>query len=168
MKKTVFATLVFICILFSDCKSYSLSGVDVGDAKTIQIDFFKNEATLVEPTLSYKFTETLQELFLSQTNLEPVSSKGDLYFSGEIINYIITPLAGLSNQTAAQNRVTITMNVRFSNKLDDTKGFEKKFSFYADFYAKSQLTGGILNNALSDINERISQDIFNLSVANNF
>lgn len=168
MKRKFITTIIFLCISLSGCKYYSISGIDVGDAKTVQIDFFKNEASLVAPSLSQKFTETLQELFTSQTNLDLISLNGDLYFSGEIIGYNIVPLSGLSNQKSAQNRLTVNINVRFINKLNDLKNFEKIFSFYSDFEANSQLTKGILDNALSIINERISQDIFNLAVSNNF
>lgn len=165
--KKIILSLILISFYFG-CKSYSFKNFDIGDAKTVQIDFFKNEATLIEPTLSQKFTETLQNLFVNQTKLDLINSKGDLYFSGEITKYNITPLSGISNQKAAQNRLTISVDVRFKNKLDNDKSFEKKFSFYSDFNANTQLSGSVLENALSQINERITQDIFNLSVANDF
>ena len=165
--KNIFLIL-FISINFISCRFYSLSGVDVGKAETIQIDFFKNQAKLIEPTLSQKFTETLQNLFLTQTKLSLTNSKGDLYFSGEIVDYKITPISGNANNKASQNRLLIVINVQFENNLDEKKSFEKQFSFYSDFDAQSQLSGNVLENALQEINNRISQDVFNLAVANNF
>ncbi len=165
MKKTLLALTLLILI---GCKTYTFKNFDIGNAKTLQIDFFRNEASLIEPQLSQKFTESLQNLFIEQTKLQLTNSNGDLYFSGEIIDYRIRPVSGISNQTAAQNRLTISVNVRFENKNNSDKNFEKVFSFYSDFDANAQLSGDLLNNLINQINERITQDILNLSIANDF
>lgn len=167
MRKLVSYFLVFITITtLISCGSYSFTGGNTGDAKTIQIDFFPNNAPLVEPALTQRFTNDLQDLFTRQTNLTLTNKNGDLYFSGEITGYRVTPMSGTSNQTAAQNRLTVTVNVRFVNKLNEKDDFENTFSFYSDFDANAQLTGSVLENALDEIINRITQDIFNASVAN--
>jgi hypothetical protein len=166
MKKLIYITLFFLSsITIISCGIYSFTGGNTGDAKTIQIDFFPNQAPLVEPSLSQTFTQGLQDLFTRQTNLTLVNSNGDLYFSGEITGYRINPMSASANQTAAQNRLTVTVNVRFVNKLNEKDDFEQQFSFYSDVDATAQLTGGILETALEEILERITQDIFNASVA---
>ncbi|MDN3618716.1 LptE family protein [Polaribacter undariae] len=167
MKKILYITLFTLSTLFFvACGSaYSFTGGSTGDAKTLQIDFFPNQASLVEPTLSQRFTQDMLDLFTRQTNLTTVTSNGDLYFSGEITGYRITPMSATADQTAAQNRLTITVNVRFVNKLIEKDDFEKQFSFYSDYAADAQLTGGVLEAALDEIMERLTQDIFNASVA---
>jgi hypothetical protein len=166
MKKTLYIISFLICAsVITSCGIYSLTGGNTGNAKSIQIDFFPNNAPLVEPVLTQRFTNDLQDLFTRQTNLTLTNSNGDLYFSGEITDYRIMPMSGTSNQTAAQNRLTVTVNVRFINKLEEKDDFEKTFSFYSDFGANSQLTGAVLESALDEIVERITQDIFNASVA---
>lgn len=165
MKKIFFLFAVVTTLSFYGCKYYSFSGGNTGDAKTIQVDFFPNQAALVEPTLSQRFTQDMQDLFLRQTNLDLVTTGGDLRFEGEITQYRVNPMSATAQQTAAQNRLTITVNVRFFNRLKEEDDFEKQFSFYSDFDANSQLTGGVLDSALDEILERIIQDIFNASVA---
>lgn len=166
MKKLHFILLFSISsILIISCGAYSFTGGNTGDAKTIQIDFFPNQAPLVEPVLTQRFTNDLQDLFTRQTNLTLTDSNGDLHFNGEITGYRVTPMSGTAEQTAAQNRLTVTINVRFTNKLEEKDDFEKTFSFYSDYAANAQLTGGILESALDEIVERITQDIFNASVA---
>ncbi|MDY0780243.1 LptE family protein [Tenacibaculum sp. IB213877] len=160
----LFLSLVAI-VAFVACGAYSFTGGNTGDAKTIQIDFFPNQAPLVEPVLSQRFTQDLRDLFTRQTNLTLVNTGGDLHFEGEIVDYRITPMSATANQTAAQNRLTITVNVRFMNRLKEEDDFEKRFSFYFDYGATEQLTGGVLESALNEILERINQDIFNASVA---
>lgn len=166
MKKNItYLLAVLISFTFISCGIYSFTGGNVGDAKTLQIDFFRNEAPLVEPTLSQLFTQELQDLFTTQTNLTLVNEEGDLHFEGEITGYNITPMSATADDTASQNRLTITINVRYTNKLVEEDNFEKRFTFYSDFDASEQLIGSILDAALEEINERITQDIFNASVA---
>lgn len=163
--KNLALSVLLIFILTQSCGVYSFTGGSTGDAKTIQIDYFPNNATLVEPLVSQKFTNDLQDLFLRQTNLSLTSSGGDLYFEGEIVDYKIIPISATANQTAAQNRLNISIRVRFYNKLIEEDNFERTFSFYSDFDANQQLTGTALEDALDEIFERITQDIFNASVA---
>lgn len=164
-KILLFFTTILLLITTS-CGIYSFTGGDTGNAKTIQINYFPNNAQLVEPGLSQKFTQELQDLFLRQTNLSLVKSNGDLFFEGEITRYRVTPMTATSDQTAAQSRLTIVINVRFYNKIDEKKDFEKQFTHFSDFGANEQLSGSVLDNALDEIFERITQDIFNASVAN--
>ncbi|PCH77543.1 MAG: hypothetical protein COB98_03045 [Flavobacteriaceae bacterium] len=167
MKKIIILSLFIITVItINSCGIYSFTGGDTGNAKTIQIDYFPNTATLVEPGLSQKFTQDLQDLFLTQTNLNLVKANGDLQFEGEITGYRINPMTATAQQTAAQNRLTITINCRYYNREEENKNFEKSFSFYHDYPADAQLTGGILDDAFEEILERITQDIFNASVAN--
>lgn len=166
MKKIYRILLLILTITIQSCGIYSFGGVNLSNGeKTVQIDYFPNNAVLVEPTLSTVFTQTLQDLFLQQTNLEMVKSGGDLQFEGEITGYKISPMTATAEQTAAQNRITITVNVRFFNNKLEENNFERSFSFYYDFPADESLSGTLLTDAYSEILERITQDIFNASVA---
>lgn len=149
------------------CKvSYSFTGADVGNATTYQVNFFTNNAPLVEPGISRDFTILLQDLILNQTSLDLVNNGGDLIYEGEIVEYYISPITATAQSTAAQNRLTVGVNVRFYNTLEPDKDFEKRFSFYFDYEGSTQLTGSRLDDALAIIFERLTQDIFNASLAN--
>lgn len=166
MKKFSYTILFLLVFTTQSCGIYSFTGTNLHpDVKTVQIDYFPNNAILVEPTLSQTFTTQLQDLFLQQTNLDLVKSGGDLQFEGEITGYKINPMTATAQQTAAQNRLTITVNVRFYNNKLEEDNFEKTFSHYYDYDANAQLTGGLLEDAFNEILERITQDIFNASVA---
>ena len=165
MKKIFYVTFFgFIFLIMSACGAYSFTGATT-NADTLQVIFFRNQASLVEPTLSQRFTPELQDLFLRQTNLTLVNNpNADLRLEGEITGYRINPMSATAQQTAAQNRLTVAVNVRFYNNLDEKKDFEKSFSFYSDFSANEQLVGGVLESALDEILERILQDIFNAAL----
>jgi len=166
MKKLfyLFITITTSIIIVS-CGAYSFTGVNLGNVKTVQIDFFRNEAPLVQPSVSQEFTQDLQDLFTRQTNLTLVNNGGDLHFEGEITDWRETPMSATADQTASQTRLTVTINVRFTNRLNEKDDFEKSFSHYFDYASTQQLTGGVLESALEEINDRITSDIFNASVA---
>jgi hypothetical protein len=166
MRNTIYVIITVISFVgITACGAYSFTGGSTGDAKTIQVNFFPNQADLVEPSLSQRFTTDLQDLFTRQTNLTLVNAGGDLQFEGEITGYRISPVTATANQSAAQNRLTISVNVRFTNLLVEKDNFEKQFSFYHDYDAAAQLTGSVLEAAYDEILPRITQDIFNASVA---
>jgi hypothetical protein len=166
MKKHTIFFIILSAFTLQSCGIYSFTGANINpNVKTVQIDYFPNNAVLVEPSLSEAFTLKLQDLFLQQTNLNLVKSGGDLQFEGEITGYKINPMTATAQQTAAQNRLTITVNVRFFNNKNEEDNFERTFSHYYDYDANAQLTGGILDDAFTEILDRITQDIFNASVA---
>ena len=158
--------LLLIATLFQGCGAYSFTGVEIGDEKTFQVNNFINNAPIVEPTVARTFTIELQDLILNQTSLDLVNNNGDLLYEGEIVQYYISPITATSQSTAAQNRLTVAVNVRFFNTKDATKDFEERFSFYYDYSGSTQLIGSALDDALAIIFERITQDIFNKSLAN--
>jgi hypothetical protein len=57
------------------------------------------------------------------------------------------------------------VNVRFFNTTKEDEDFEKPFSFFYDYPANSSFNS-IKSAALEEIFERITQDIFNESLAN--
>ena len=160
--------LFLILILTYSCSvKYSLTGASISsETKTFQVNYFQNNAALIEPGIERDFTNKLIDLLINQTSLELVKSNGDLTYEGEIVEYRISPTTATANNTAAQNRLTVGINVRFYDKNDAEADFEKRFSFYYDYAGNVQLIGGQRDTALDEIFERITQDVFNASLAN--
>lgn len=165
MKKIHYITLILVAILLNGCGAYNFTGAKPIDAKTFQVNYFQNNADLIEPGIERTFTLKLQDLIQNQTNLNLTNTGGELLFEGEITEYRITPMTATADQTAAQNRLTISVNVRFTNRNKEDDDFEKRFSFYDDFDGNSQLTGSQLTKSLDIIFDRITQDIFNEALA---
>lgn len=165
MKFLKLLSIFILTITLNGCGAYNFTGTGKIDAKTFQVNYFQNNAELVEPGIERTFTIELQEIIQNQTNLNLTSSNGDLLYEGEITDFRITPMTATSDQTAAQNRLTIRINVRFSNKNKEADNFEKSFSFFHDYDGSKQLVGQTLSEALDVIFERITQDIFNESLA---
>ncbi len=166
MKKTFFFTILTIAALvLNGCGAYNFTGAKPIDAKTFQVNYFQNSADLVQPGIERTFTQQLQELIQNQTNLSLTNSGADLVYEGEITDFRIAPMQATADQRAAQNRLTITVNVRFTNKNKEDDNFEKPFSFFFDYSGSDQLVGAQLTEAVNAIYERITQDVFNASLA---
>lgn len=165
MKKIHFIVAILILFTLNGCSVYNFTGTGKIDAKTFQVNYFQNNAELVQPGIERTFTLKLQDLIQNQTNLNLISSGGDLLYEGEIVDFRTTPMTATADLKAAQNRLTIAVMVRFSNKNKEADDFEKRFSFFYDYPAAKQLIGSDLNVALDEIFERITQDIFNESLA---
>lgn len=163
MKKLLIIFCSILLLSLQSCGIYSFTGADVGEAETFQVNFFQNNADLVEPGIDRAFTLSLQDLIQNQSSLSLVNSNGDLIFEGEIIEYYISPMSATAQNTAAQNRLTISVNVRYYNTLDPEKDFEQRFSFFYDYPANRQLNS-ILDTALDEIYTRLTQDIFNAAL----
>ncbi|NBL63816.1 hypothetical protein GV828_01230 [Flavobacterium sp. NST-5] len=166
MKTAQKIIIVFLIALsVNSCGVYNFTGTGKIDAETFQVNFFQNNADLIEPGIDRRFTLRLQDLIQNQTNLSLTNEGGDLIYEGEIVDYRIAPMTATADQRAAQNRLTIRINVRFINTKKEEENFEKPFSFFYDYPGEQQLVGALLNTALDEIYERITQDIFNQSLA---
>ena len=159
-------------VLLTNCNSklkYNFSGINTS-AKNFRVLLFKDKTdgssgSFFEPGLSRDFTTELQEYISSASNLYLTNGKSDLMYEGEIVEYHISPQSATANATAAQNRLTMSVNVRFFNSTKEDSDFEQRFSFFFDYPGDQQLIGSLLTEAHETIFERITQDIFNRSLA---
>lgn len=160
--------ICFISFYSESCKiKYSLNGATIPiEAKTISVAFFANNTTLGSPSLSQKFTEKLRDVVSTQTNLALMKQNGDLQFEGTISDYNVAPVAIQSTaDQAALNRLTVTVNVKYSNKFDITKNFEQSFTRFADFPTSTSLSAQE-SDLLISINKQLTEDIFNKAFNN--
>lgn len=162
-----------ICIfavvtLFTGCTiSYKLNGasIDYSRVKTISILDFPNQASLVYPPLSQKFTEELKDYFSRQTKLRILTRDGDLNLEGEIVGYDLTPMAAQADGYASETKLTVTINVRFTNNVTPEENFEERFSSFRTFTSTTMLDD-VQDDLIVAISKEISDIIFNKTVAN--
>jgi hypothetical protein len=156
-----FFTYLVIVVVFISCKvNYGFKGISIPpEAKTISIAFFQNNAAMASPSESQKFTEKMRDMVSSQTNLALTKQNGDLQFEGAIVDYAVSPVAVQSTDQAALNRLTITINVKYINSIDQSKSFNQNFQRFYD-YSSSKTLSAIESEALDEINRQIAEDVF--------
>lgn len=154
-------------LLLAGCKvNYSFTGAQVNpDVKTISIATFPAYAPLAPPTLGQSFTEELKDIFIRQTNLTLVKNNGDLIIEGEITGYATRGEAVSSNDQSTLNRLTIQVKVRYTDTKNDKNSYEQTFSNFAQYPGEQNLSS-VETELINDINEKLTQDIFNKSLGN--
>lgn len=170
MKTRIYTWLLFgaAILLGNGCSvRYSFSGASVNYAlsKTVSVSYFNNMAAMVAPILSPTLTDELTRKLASQTRLQVVREDGDLAFSGEITGYSSDPVAISGEEYATQNRLTITVRVKFVNKAEPQYSFEKTFSNYEDYNTNVLLTQAE-GTLIPQIVEKLVDDIFNEALSN--
>ena len=159
-------SLLALVILGGCSMSYSFTGASIPpEVKTINIKYFPNNASLVEPTLSQTLTDALRDKFINETNLILVNDGGDLVLEGSITNYSTSPVAIQGDDQAALNRLTITLDVVYTNNFDDNMSFDSKFTRYSDYSSDPNLAD-VQEALIEEINTMLVQDIFNKAVIN--
>lgn len=160
--------LSLIGLLVTACSiSYKFNGasIDYTKVKTITIKDFPNQAPLVYPPLSQNFTEALKDIYTRQTRLQLVYNNGDLDLEGEITGYELTPMAVKEDAYASQTKLTITVRVRYSNRVNPDEDFEQSFSAYREFDA-NQMLQDVQDELCEEIVEELVDQIYNATVAN--
>ncbi|MCX6245142.1 MAG: LptE family protein [Bacteroidetes bacterium] len=160
--------LLFLVVLQSSCRtSYSFTGASISpDVKTVSIEYFSTTATMVMPSLTRLLTDAMKDYFTSQSNLILVDRNGDLNIKGTVTGFTNTPVAIQGNETAAMNRITITISVTFTNKKNEKQNFENKtFARYQDYSSQLNLAS-VQDGLVKQINDQLVQDVFNQAVVN--
>ncbi len=151
--------------LVGGCGIYSFTGTSIQpDVKTITIPYVENKAIRVNPSLSNDITEALQDKFRKLTSLTQVETDGDLELVCEITGYDVKATAVTADEVAAQNRLTVTVKVEFSNRKYPEDDVSKSFSAYADYDSNNSLDA-VEGSLCEEIIEKLCEDIFNATVA---
>ncbi len=158
-----FKVFLFLFLLgLSGCSIHvTLSGASIDEnLKTFSVQYFNNRAAIINPLLSQKLTELMKERVMSESRLVLVNGVGDVDFSGEITGYTIRPMAIKEDAVSAQSRLTITLKVRYKNKVDPKKNWESTFSAYQD-YASERNISEVEGELTSLIIDQLTENIFN-------
>ncbi|MBC7653537.1 MAG: LptE family protein [Oligoflexus sp.] len=167
--KILFFLFIPFFMLQSGCGVYSFTGGSISAGmKTVSVLVFENTAQLINPNLSQAFTEDLKSRIRSQTSLSFVRVEGDANFQGRITDYTIQPVAIQANQqqTAGLTRLTITIQVKYANKIEVDKSFDQTFTRFKDFNSQGAPFTTQEATLVKDINQQLTEDIYNKAFAN--
>lgn len=156
--------LIALILLFSGC--YSFRDVSIPpEVKTVRIQYFENKARLFNPVLSPLLTDKLRQKVISQTRLTQVQGEDADYDIAGTITDCSVSTTGISNQQAASNRLNITVQIEFKNRLDESKNFEASVTRNFDFSASLTLDQAQLQ-LQDEIIRNLSDEIFNRIFSN--
>ena len=164
---TLVRTIVMAALvtMLSGCGIYSFTGTSIqNDVNSITINYFEYKAQKVNPSLSNDLSEALRTQFRKMTRLEQVEMDGDLEIEGQITGYDIQATAVTANEVAAQNRLTVTVKITFTNRKHPEDDLEQSFSAYSD-YDSTQSLDAVESSLCAEIIEQLVDNIFNATVA---
>jgi hypothetical protein len=162
----IFTVLICVNVFFNSCRiNYSFTGVNLSpQIKTYSVYYFPNRSGL-NPTLSQLFTEELRNKLQRQSPLKEITEDGDLIFEGFIESYESKSMTIQQGDDAAQNRLTITIRIKYTNSFDTSQSFERAFSGYEDFSSSRSLRDAE-DSIVPTIVDKIIEDLFNSTIAN--
>ncbi len=167
MIKTTLKIIALLSLtLLGGCKvTYSFSGTSIqSDVRSVTVNFVEYKALKVNPNLSNDLTEALKDKFKKLTKLEQVDMDGDLELSATVTGYEVRAAAVTADEVAAQNRLTVTVSLKFTNRKYPEDDFEKNFSAYSDYDSSNSLDA-VEATLCEEIVEKLVEDMFNASVA---
>jgi hypothetical protein len=165
--KTIAVLLLIVTVTFNSC-SVKLSGESIPPSmKTVNVEFFENNAPLVVPYLSTQFTEALKTRIRNQTRLSLKQSDADGTFEGRITGYEVSATSLTDNRqaTAGTNRLTITISVKYTDNIEPKHSFEESFVRWKEYSSSGQSLQSIEGSLITDINAQLTEDIFNRAFA---
>ena len=153
-------------IFIVSCNIYSFNGASIPiGSSSVKITTFTNNTSNSIPNLQQTISEKLRDIFLEQTNLNLINEDADLNFIGSIENYEIKPITLKANETTSQNRLSITVKVKYFNNVSDRYNYETSFTRYSDFDGLSNLND-VEIELVELITDQLVEDIFNKAVIN--
>ena len=155
--------LIILVLSLNSCGIYSFTGINT-IADNVYVENFTSVVSNGPPNMAQDFTERLKEYYQRNSSLSLIDKEGDLNLSGKITRYQVTPISATGADQAAQNRLTIVVEVDYTNTVEDDKDFNQSFSFYSDF-PQEQTLAEVENDKVDEIFEQIILDIFTKTVA---
>lgn len=161
--------IMAVCALWlSGCKvNYGFNGssIDYNKTKTITIADFPIRSSYVWGPMGPMFNTALKDQFANHTRLQQVKRNGDLQIEGEITQYSQRNKSVSSEGYAAQTELSITVNVRFTNRVNHAEDFERTFTSTASYETTRSLVS-VQQELVQQMVNDLSEQIFNATVAN--
>lgn len=168
-KWSIWVIGLFLSLFITNCKvEYTFTGASIPiEAKTFTIENIDNLAPTINPSLAGDLQLAFTEKMLGQTRLAQAPYDGDLLYDITVTGYNVKPLSisGGSDPVAAENRLTVSVKVKFKNRYETENEFEKSFSKFSDFPSTDNFAD-VESDLVDDIIEQLVDEIFNASVAN--
>lgn len=155
---------------------YSFTGTNISpEIKTISITNFSNASGQGPANLQQFVTEDFKDYFQRNTTLRVLPQAGDLQIDGQIMSYSFSPAAiqrtdvpvggTVSLDQAGANRLTITVQITYTDTKNPANSFDQSFSDFADF-PPNQDINQITRAQIQQITDRILYKVFTKTVAN--
>ena len=157
--------LFTLFLSFSGCGIYSPYGAQTSGAKTYSVTAFELVTPLASAASALVLAEELRDRIQRQSTLRLINSDGELQYAADITVWDVKPVNVQGDETAASNRLTIGIRLRYENTIVQDVSFERTFTRFADYTSDQDLLQ-VEDELVREIGEQLSQDIFNATLGN--
>lgn len=164
-KKLIWLIAIGLLFIASSCGIYTFKDVSIPpEIKTIKLNFIENKARYINPQLSPRLSNKLQEKIVNQTRLSrSTSDDADWVVSGVITQYDVITSA-ISAQQASNNRLTVAVHIVLK---DNKTGKDQEYDVSKSFEFSAQQTLQQAETALAeDMIRGLTDEIFNRLFSN--
>lgn len=158
------AILPVFLVLTIGC--YSLKGYSIAtDISSFYVGNFKVAANNAPAAIHQTFQESLKDKIARESRLKYTETDPDLEFNGTVQSYHVTAVAPQPGERTSFNRLTISVNVEYTNNKNTKDQWTRNFSHFADFPTDENLFQ-IQDDLIKLIFDQILEDIFNQAFNN--
>lgn len=155
---------LLIMLSFTSCYKFTPAKVET-TISSFYVEPFKLTAYSAPATLNQTFTEALKDKIARESRLKFVDGESDVEFEGTIQSWVVAPIAPQPNEQTAFNRLTIIINVIYTNHQDPKASWNRNFSHFADFGTDQDLLS-VQDELIDIILKQIMEDVFNQAFNN--
>lgn len=160
-------TIGLLCIvaLASGCYSFRGLTIDCNAMKTFSIQQFVNNTGNAPAPMAQNFGELLREKMLAETCLTSVTEGGDAHFTGQIVRYERTSVAPSEGQSNLVSRLTIAINIEYTNAVNEKESFTKRYEWFEDYDSNTDFLA-VQDQLINTISVQILEKLFNDAFTN--
>jgi hypothetical protein len=154
------AALLALLLATPGCWYYSLTGATIpAHITTIAVPLVVDRSVGAPAGLDQRLTELLIDRFAGRTRLTLVSDENaaDAVLYAEISRYATQPVAVTGGEVAALNRVTISVDIRYMDRVEDRERLARAFS-QNDTYNATDLALAV--TTADRVLSQIADDVF--------
>lgn len=155
------SSVLTLLVSFSGCGYYSLTGATVPPhLSTIAVPLVEDRTLGAPPGLDQELTDLLIARFAGRTRLAlvPDEADADAVLYAELERYTNEPAAVTGQDVAALNRITVTVAVRYVDRVEDRDRLVRSFSAREEYDATNV---GLEPTTARRALEQVAEDIFN-------
>jgi hypothetical protein len=157
------AMTLLAATLLAGCYTFKNASIPP-NASFFYTEMFRNASSLAPPTYAQDFTNALRNKIVTESKLSFNEVTPDYTFKGTVVGYEVTPESPQADGRSILNRLTITVEVDFTNHLDEETSWKRRFSQFSNFGANQNLLD-VQDALVEEINRLLVDEIFNASFA---
>lgn len=158
------AALVLIVGFGESC--YTLNGVSISaETQSFYVAQFDVTTTEGPPGIGQRFSELLKQRINNDTRLAFADTDPDVEFVGSITGFTITPEAPNPNTGSDLNRLTIRVQVDYTDTKVPDNSYSQTFSDFVNFDGAADPLS-VQEDLIEELFDRLSEEAFNKAFSN--